>query len=137
LRRRDVHQRVRLTDCTFERTGEGERYARVVLAWGSGEEFVGEATADASAQGALRAAAEATAAALVHASEGRVQLDVLAVKAVEGYDTIVVVVSLQSESSGIVERLVGSCLIRGQPDRGAVLAVLSGTNRLFGKVVNG
>ena len=75
--------------------------------------------------------------ALQEASGGKVSLEVLAVKAVEGFDTVIVVVSLASRADGVAERLVGSCLIQGQSTRGAVLAVLSATNRLFGKVVQG
>jgi hypothetical protein len=127
-----------LLDCEFERVPLPQ--ARVRVSWNDDREFLGEATepADEATEDrpVLRAAAEATAAALSQASEGLVHLDVLAVKAVEGFDTVIVVVSLQSEVAGVTERLVGSCLIRGEPERGAVLAVLSGTNRLFGKVVN-
>jgi len=68
------------------------------------------------------------------AAHERVALEVLAVKAIEGFDTIIVVVSLSSKVAERTERLVGSCLIKGEPTRGAVLATLSATNRLLGRV---
>jgi hypothetical protein len=134
---RALERRVRLADFNCESSEESGCQARVVVQWGGDQAFVGESTGDGSTRGKLRCAAEATARALVEASEGKVDLEVLAVKAVEGFDTVIVVVSLASQVGDVAERLVGSCLIEGQAPRGAVLAVLSATNRLFGHVVYG
>lgn len=131
-----IHRRIRLTDVRVDQEGD-EYVARVELAWSPAETFVGTGRGEARPHGRLRAAAEATAAALVAASGGRVQLDVLAVKSVEGFDTVIVVVSLASRVDDLTERLVGSCLIKGDAARGAVLATLTATNRLFGKLVYG
>ncbi len=134
---RSPQKRVRLADFSIDMASEDLCRGRVVVGWNPGEEFVGVAESDGSMRGQLRCAAEATAMALQLASEGKVSLEVLAVKAVESFDTVIVVVSLASRADGVAERLVGSCLIQGQSTRGAVLAVLSATNRLFGRVVEG
>lgn len=134
---RSLEPRVRLTDFTCEGSEETGCQARVVVEWTEGQPFVGEVTGDGSTSGILRCAAEATARALEQASNGTVSLEVLAVKAVDGFDTVVVVVSLASQVGDVAERLVGSCLIKGQAPRGAVLAVLSATNRLFGHLIRG
>ncbi len=67
-------------------------------------------------------------------TRNKVALQVLAVKAIEGFDTVLVVVSF--EALGVVERLVGSCLIKEQPSRAAAHAVLHATNRRLGTLVN-
>jgi len=134
---RALERRVRLADFNCEASEANGCQARVVVQWASDQIFVGESKGDGSSRGSLRCAAEATARALMQASEGKVDLEVLAVKAVEGFDTVIVVVSLASQVGDVAERLVGSCLIAGQPPRGAVLAVLSATNRLFGHMVHG
>jgi hypothetical protein len=130
-----LHRRIRLTEFAVETGGERTE-GRVVLAWEPGDEYVGRAEGATTMQGQLRCAAEATAKALEAASHGRVSLEVLAVKAVEGFDTVIVVVSLASRLGDLTERLVGSCLIKGQAPRGAVLATLTATNRLFGRMVH-
>ncbi len=132
---RSLERRVRLTDFRVDVANERACEAKVVVQWPDGPFFTGNAQGDGTPRGQLRCAAEATALALVQASKGKVALEVLAVKAVEGFDTVIVVVSLASQMGDLSERLVGSCLIKGQAPRGAVLAVLSATNRLFGHVV--
>ncbi len=127
-------QRIRLEKFELEQLPEARCAGRVVLAWETAEEFVGSAEGPSSPQGELRCAAEATARALERAAQDRVTLEVHAVKAIETFDAIIVVVRLQSEVGDLAERLVGSCLIKQHPNRGAVLAVLNATNRLLGKV---
>ena len=131
-----VDQRIKLVGFELTAIGGGRVSARVVLAWSEGEEFEGNASGDDSPHGQLRAAAEATAQALVGACNDRIGLEVLAVKAIEAFDTILVVVSLSSRVDNLSERLVGATLIRGrEPARGSVLAVLDATNRLIGRVM--
>ncbi len=105
---------------------------RVALAWQPGSDFVGTAEGADSPQGRLRCVAEATARALQRATQNKVQLRVLAIKAVEefGLDAVLVVVSF--EALGLVEQLVGSCLIKEQSSRAACLAVLNAANRRLG-----
>ena len=109
--------------------------ARVAVAWQPGSDFVGTAEGADSPQDRLRCAAEATARALQRAAQDKVRLRVLAIKAVEGFglETVVVVVSF--EALGLVEQLVGSCLIKEQSSGAACLAVLHAANRRLGAAV--
>lgn len=124
------HQRVRLKEFKITQLPDGRCTGRVIVAWHSGPDFIGTAKGTDSPEGQLRCAAEAAAHALEQATENKVALQVLAVKAIEPFDTIIVVISL--EIADVVKRFVGSCLVREQIALGAVLAVLSATNRLLG-----
>ena len=110
----------------------GQCQARVSVAWHPAGEFAATVEAADTPQGQLRCAAEATAKALEQATGNTVILQVLAVKAIEPFDTIIVVLSLEIEN--VIKRLVGSCLIRERMALGAVLAVMNATNRLLGTV---
>ncbi len=131
---RERHERVRLEDLQDMQLPDGHWVGRVVVAWHPGSDFVGTAKGADSPEGQLRCAAEATAHALERATGNKVALQVLAVTAIEGFDTVLVVVSF--EALDLVERLVGSCLIKEQPSRAAALAVLHATNRRLGAAVN-
>ena len=130
------YRRVRLEKLEIEELSDTECTSRVVLSWSPDDTYEGTASADNSPRGQLRCAAEATARALEAASDGKVWLEVLAVKAIEGFDTVLAIVSISSEID-IGERLTGSCLIQGEAPRSAVLAVLSAINRLYGRAVLG
>ena len=123
--------RVRFEDFVLQQLPENRCSVRVVLSWHPGDEFVGIAEGEDSPQGQLRSGAEATARALEAAAHGRVGLTVLSVKAIETFNTVLVIVSLSSHVDHRAERLVGSCLIKERAARGAALAVLSATNRLL------
>jgi hypothetical protein len=130
-----LHERLKLEDFELVQAAAEKCEARVLLGRGGVGTFTGAAAGQDSDQGQLRCAAEATAKALVSASEERIALEVLAVKAIDSFDTIIVIVSLSGVLDAQAERLVGSCLIKGDPARGAVLAVLTATNRLLGRVL--
>ena len=131
---RTPRERVRLERFEVTQQPDGRCAARVAVAWHPGSDFVGTAKRPDSPQAQLRCAAEATARALEGVTRNKVGLEVLAVTAFEGFDTVLVVVSF--EALGVVERLVGSCLIKEQPSRAAALAVLHATNRRLGTLVN-
>ena len=130
MTKRDPDERVRLKEFEITQLPDGQCSGRVVVAWRSGPDFIGTAEGTDSPQGKLRCAAEAAAHALEQAMDSQVVLQVLAVKAIEPFDTIIVIISL--EIADVVKRLVGSCLVKEQMALGAVLAVLSATNRLLG-----
>ncbi len=130
MTKRDPNERVRLKEFEITQLPDGQCTGRVVVAWHSGGNFIGTAEGTDSPQGQLRCAAEAAAHALEQATDSEVVLQVLAVKAIEPFDTIIVIISL--EIADVVKRLVGSCLVKEQMALGAVLAVLSATNRLLG-----
>ncbi len=131
---RELHKRVRLKGFEVTQQPDGRWVGRVGVVWHPGSDFVGTAERPDSPQAQLRCAAEATARALEGVTRNKVAVQVLAVKAIEGFDTVLVVVSL--EALDLVERLVGSCLMKEQPSRAAARAVLHATNRRLGTPVN-
>ena len=131
-------KRIKLENFEINNTLDDRCTSRVVLSWNPDDPVVGTATAEDSDRGRLRSSAEATARALEVASDGKVGLDILAIKEIEGFDTVLVIVSLSCDVMRTTERLSGSCLIRGQvTGRSAAMAVLDATNRLYGSAVRG
>ncbi len=127
---RDPFPRITFEDVALDQVGD-RCSARVMLSL-SGVEMVGTAEGEASRHGRLRCAAEATARAIENAAPNQLKLSVIAVKLVETEEAVLVIVSLASRANQDGERLVGSCLVKGQPDQSTVFAVLSATNRLVG-----
>ncbi len=124
--------RLKFRDFAFERLPNGRCRARVVLAWGDGREFEGEAEGVTSPAGEMRCAAVATVQALEAAVEPKVGFDLLGTKAVRAFDATVVIVSLTVKPPGSGARLVGVYLTETELPRGAALAVLNATNRMLG-----
>ena len=106
--------------------------AKVVLAWGDGRQFVGEAEGVTSQAGELRCCAVAAVHALEQAVAAKLAFELLGVKAVRAFDATVVIVSLSAREAQTASRLVGSYLSENDPPRGAALAVLNATNRILG-----
>ncbi|HKI95697.1 MAG TPA: hypothetical protein VJ992_10450 [Gemmatimonadales bacterium] len=127
-------ERLRFVDFDFDRLANGRCRARVTLEWSPGEPMVGDAEGLGSDAGALRCAAEATLDAIEHAVDGRVEFELLGVKAVRAFDAMVLIVSLSSRTAGEHHRLVGSYLAEEDSPRGAAIAVLNATNRLLGNI---
>ena len=133
----DLHKRISLEKFEVWQQPDACWAARVALAWRpGGKASIGTAEGDASSHGQVRCAAEATTRALELAAGGTVAITVLAVKAIDGFDTVLAVVSLTSHVDASAERLAGACLIDGEPARAAVLAVLSATNRQLGMMLS-
>jgi hypothetical protein len=128
---REPRPRIMFDDLVLHQVGN-RCSAQVMLSLSKGVEVVGSAEGDASERGRLRTAAEATAKAIEGAAQGELKLTVLNVTLVETVDAMLVLVALASRGKQDGERLVGSCLVKGQDDRSAVFAVLSATNRLVG-----
>jgi hypothetical protein len=127
-----VAPRLRFQEFGFQRTPDGHCHARVVLAWGDGREFAGDADGMTSQAGELRCAATAAVHALEQATARATTFELLGVKAVRAFDATVVIVSLAVRDPGRGLRLVGSFLTDTDPPRGAALAVLNATNRVMG-----
>ena len=133
----DLHKRISLEKFEVWQEPDASWAARVALAWRPGGKWsIGTAEGHASSYGPERCAAEATTQALELASGGTMAITVLAVKAIDGFDTVLAVVSLTSHVDASAERLAGACLIDGEPARAAVLAVLSATNRQLGMMLS-
>lgn len=129
-------ERVKFQDFSFERLPDGRCRARVELAWVGGQHFQGEAEGVASDTGEMRCAATAALTALGKAVASRaVQLELLGVKSVRAFDSIVVVVALSATDGVRSTRLVGSYLTEADIPRGAALAVLNATNRFLGNLL--
>jgi len=128
-------ERVKFQDFTFERTPDGRCRARVELAWAGGRHFRGEAEGMASETGDMRCAATAALDALVKAvGTPAVRLELLGVKSVRAFDSLVVIVALSATDGTRSTRLVGSYLTETDIARGAALAVLNATNRFLGNM---
>ena len=125
-------ERLRFPEFTFQRLPNGRCRAKVVLTWSDGREFVGESDGVTSQAGELRCSAVAAVQALARATDPKLDLEVLGVKAVRAFDATVVIVSLSVRAEERASRLVGSYLTETDPPRGAALAVLNATNRLLG-----
>ena len=132
----DPHKRISLEKFEVWQRSDSRWAARVALAWRpGGKASVGTAEGDESSHGQVRCAAEATTRALELSVGGTMVITVLAVKAIDGFDTVLAVVSLASHVDIPAKRLAGACLINDEPARAAVLAVLSATNRQLGRMV--
>jgi hypothetical protein len=131
----DRPRRIKLENCELDQEPGSGCTSSVELQWDPDNTFVGTAAAEDSPRGQLRCSAEATAQALKLASDGAVDLDILAIKAIEGFDTVLVIVAMRSEAAKISARLSGSCLIKGQLPQSAAMAVLDATNRLYGHAI--
>lgn len=132
----DRPKRIKLENFELDTVPGTQSSTKVVLQWAPDDAYVGTANGEDSPRGQLRCGAEATAEALQMASEGFVELDVLAIKAIEGFDTVLAIVAMRSDAAEIDARLSGSCLIKDQASRSAAMAVLDATNRLYGHALN-
>jgi hypothetical protein len=127
-------ERLRFVGFGFERLPSGRCQAEVTLELGPGERWAGKADGVSSDAGELRCAAEATLRAIERSVNGVVSFDLLGVKAVRAFDTVVLIVSVVSRGDGETHRLVGSFLADHDTARGAAVAVLNATNRLLGNI---
>ena len=128
------HERLRFTDFRFERSSGGHCSAEVELEWSEGVRVRGAASGESSATVDLRVAAEAALRAIERFSDGALAFELVGIKALRAFDANVIIVSVVNHGVG-PKQLVGSCLVESDPARGAVVAVLSATNRVLGNVI--
>ncbi len=123
--------RIKLEAFEIEDLPDGECQVQVELGWGDEDRFVGTSTGPASDDGSCLTAAKATIQALETAADGNVAFDLEGVKALEAFDTIVVIAFLICHSERQNLPFLGACLVKEEHiSRYAALAVLSATNRL-------
>lgn len=127
-------ERLRFVGFAFDRLPNSRCRAEVALELGPGERWVGTAEGLASDAGELRCAAEAALRAIELSAHGQVAFELLGVKAIRAFDTIVLIVSIVSTNDGTTHRLVGSFLADHDAARGAAVAVLNATNRIMGNI---
>lgn len=126
-----AEQRLRFTEFSLDRLQSGRCRSDVLLTH-EGKDYRGSSTGLASQAGEMRCAAEATLEALEKATEGKLTLEIVGVKSVKVFDSMVVIVSISVRGEGAPPRVVGSCLTEGDVPRAAALAVLNATNRILG-----
>lgn len=126
------YRRIQFESLDVQQLPDGRVTARITLAWDPQRRFQGSATGIESDTGTLRCAAEAAAEALELAVDRKISLELLGVRTIKAFDALVVVVALSSRTSDHQQRVVGSAVMRGDPARAAVNAVLGATNRLLG-----
>lgn len=124
--------RIQFEAVEVSRPGSNRVDARVTLRWHEGGTFSGQGDDQDSEVGSLRAVAAATSQALERAVDDRVRLRLVGVKTVLAFDAVLVVVALSSRLDDHEQQLVGSCVIKEDPEHAAARAVLSATNRLLG-----
>lgn len=127
----DGGDRVKLEAFQIEDLPDGECQVRVELSWGDEDRFVGTSTGPSSDDGSCLSAARATIQALETASDGSVTFDLEGVKAIEAFNTTVVIAFLICHSDRQNLPFLGACLVKDEHiSRYAALAVLKATNRL-------
>ena len=123
--------RIKLEAFQIEDLPDGECQVRVELGWGDEDRFAGTSTGPSSDDGACITAAKATIQALESAADGSVTFDLEGVKAIEAFDTTVVIAFLICHTEDQKLPFLGACLIKDEHiSRYAALAVLKATNRL-------
>ena len=127
--------RLKFLDFEFVKQTDGQCRSRVMLERKPGEVYEGEAKVLGSEAGELRCAAQAATEALQKAVGDQITFELLGVKAVRAFDTMVIIISLSCHNGAPSTRLVGSCLSDGDQHRCAALAVLNATNRMLGNTV--
>lgn len=127
-------ERLRFTDFHFQRSADGRCSAEVELEWMEGVRVRGAAVGQSSQTVDLRVAAEAALRALERFSDEALSFELVGVKAIRAFDANVIIVSVTNHGSG-PKKLLGSCLVETDPVRGAVVAVLSATNRVLGNFI--
>ena len=127
----DGVERVKLEAFQIEDLPDGECRVGVEFSWGDEDRFVGTSTGPSSDDGSCLSAARATIQALETASEGSVAFDLEGVKAIEAFNTTVVIAFLICHSDRQNLPFLGACLVKDEHiSRYAALAVLKATNRL-------
>ncbi len=133
------HQRLKYVGLSFTKRPGSRCHARVELERRPGQMTVASAEGPDSGAGKLRAAAQATLAAIKRSVDASPKaFELVDIKAVKVFDQAAVIVAVVVRYDGKERRTVGFCVIDGRhPFRAAPLAVLNGTNRFLGAVLAG
>jgi len=128
----EPRERLRFEDFELVRFPNGRSRIRVGMDWTQGRSYKGEAEGNQTLEGEVRAAAQAALKAAAGAIGNRLRLDLRGAKAMRVFDSWVVVVMVWATGEGKTLHLLGAypCPDEDTP-RGAVMAVLDATNRVF------
>lgn len=133
-------QRSRLRFETLERdtSPDGRCRIGVSLGWVGGLAFRGKAEGTTTLEGETRTAALATIRAAMTATEERLSLTLMGVKAIRAFDAWVVIVAVRADGEEREYNLIGAhACPEGETTRGAVLAALDATNRILERYMVG
>ena len=122
-------ERLVFSDFTFKRFPDGRCRAQVQLTRRGGDQFVGTSEGRGTDTMALRCAAQASVGAIQQAVEPGQSLELLGVKSVHAFDSVIVIVSVGVSGGGNRRRFVGTYVAEKGSERAAAVAVLNATNR--------
>lgn len=129
-------ERLEFEDFQYESFPDGRCATGVTLGWSEGVQFVGRSEGTQTLEGRLRSGARAALAAAESATEERIRLDLLGVKALRAFDEWIVIVSVRGRTDTDSYRLLGSyATSEEEAARGAALAVLDATNRILERYI--
>ena len=125
-------ERLSFEDFQLVRFPNGRTRIRVRLGWTQDRSYSGETEGNQTLEGEVRAAAESALEAASRATEDKLNLDLRGVKALRVFDAWVVVVMVRARLKEEKLSLLGAYPCPGEDTpRGAVMAVLDATNRVF------
>ncbi len=113
----------------FNRFPDGRCRAQVELTRSGGGNFVGTREGKGTETVALRCAAQASVDAIQQAVESGRSFELIGVKSVNAFDSVIVIVSVGVTDQDGRRRFVGTYVADQGPERAAAVAVLNATNR--------
>ena len=122
-------ERLIFTNFKFNRFPDGRCRAQVELTRRGGDQIVGTREGRGTATVALRCAAQATVDAIQKVVDPERSFELLGVKSVHAFDTVIVIVSVGVTGPEGHRRLVGTFVADEGAERAAAVAVLNATNR--------
>jgi hypothetical protein len=129
-------ERLRFSGFKANRTPNGRISVEVELEWNEGVRFTGQSEGQSGELSDLRVSAQAAITALSRFADGGIQFELLGVKATRAFDANIIIVSVAMRGPDGGRRLIGCVIAEDDVLRGAVVAVLSATNRVMGNFVN-
>jgi len=123
--------RLRFVACRLERAAAAMTRVTVELDGPvRGQRINTKAEGSTCVGGDMRLAAQAMLDALSEATKGALRFDLIGVKPLRAFDTIVVVAAVTAHGDGMSRRLVGTAIVDEDAVTGAALAALNACNRL-------
>ena len=129
-------ERLRFSGFKTLRSPNGRLSVEVELEWHDGARYIGQSEGMSGELSDLRIAAQAAMLALNKFAGSQAQLELLGVKSTRAFDANIIIVSVSMRSEEAPRRLIGCVIAEEDVLRGAVVAVLSATNRVMGNFVN-
>lgn len=129
-------QRLRFAEFRFQRSLDGRCTAEVEYEWVDGARARGTSRGQSSPTVDLRVAAEAALRGIEQFTDGALSFELIGVKAIRAFDATVIIVSVTNRKPEGPQRLIGAALEESDSPRGAVVAVLSATNRVLGNFIS-